>query len=151
MLDLTAGNDLRQDSVVADNCPKDCSAAVQAAIEAAGAAGGGVVRLGVGRWYLEGPLLLPDNVRLQGAGMDRTAIYFAFRNASNTPSTMIGAVHGTRPGDQIYPRARFGVEDLAIYIVSHFESVIDISPYTDGVRIQRIRLRANMFFVRHAC
>ena len=105
-----------------------------------------MVRIGVGRWYLEGPLLLPDNVRLQGAGMDRTAIYFAFRNASNTPSTMIGAVHGTRPGDQIYPRARFGVEDLAIYIVSHFESVIDISPYTDGVRIQRIRLRANMFF-----
>ena len=78
-------------------------------------------------------------------------IYFSFRSASNTPSTMIGAVHGSRPGDQIYPRARFGVEDLAIYIVSHFESVIDISPYTDGVRIQRIRLRANMFFVRHAC
>jgi polygalacturonase len=67
---------------------------VQAAIDAAGAAGGGVVTLGVGRWYLDGPLLLPDNVRLKGAGMDRTAIYFGFRNASNTPSTMIGAVHG---------------------------------------------------------
>ena len=61
------------------NCPKNCSAAVQAAIDAAGAAGGGVVTLGIGRWYLDGPLLLPHNVRLKGAGMDRTAIYFAFR------------------------------------------------------------------------
>lgn len=32
----------------------------------------------------------------------------------------------------IYPRERFGVEDLALYIVSHFESVIDISQFTDG-------------------
>ena len=41
---------------------------------------------------------------------------------------------GTRPGDMIYPRERFGVEDLALYIVSHFESVIDISAFTDGER-----------------
>jgi hypothetical protein len=34
----------------------------------------------------------------------------------------------------IYPRERFGVEDLALYIVSHFESVIDISAFTDGER-----------------
>jgi hypothetical protein len=27
-----------------------------------------------------------------------------------------------------------GVEDLALYIVSHFESVIDISAFTDGER-----------------
>jgi hypothetical protein len=78
------------------NCPRNCSAAVQAAIDAAGSAGGGVVSIGVGRWYLDGPLLLPHNVRLKGAGMDRTAIYFAFRNATNTPSTMIGPIHGKR-------------------------------------------------------
>lgn len=78
------------------NCPRNCTAAVQAAIDAAGAEGGGVVTLGVGRWYLDGPLLLPDNVRLKGGGMDRTAIYFGFRNASNTPSTMIGPVHGEK-------------------------------------------------------
>ena len=83
-----------QDNGEPYNCPRNCTAAVQAAIDAAGAAGGGVVTLGVGRWYLDGPLLLPDNVRLKGAGMDRTAVYFGFRNASNTPSTMIGPVHG---------------------------------------------------------
>ena len=83
---------------------------------------------------------------LKGAGMDRTAIYFAFRNASNTPSTMIGPVHGTQPGDTMYPRVRYGVEDLAIYVVSHFNSIIDISAFTDGVRVRRIRVRANMFF-----
>ena len=37
---------------------------MQAAIDAAGAAGGGVVKLGLGRWYLDGPLLLPDSVAL---------------------------------------------------------------------------------------
>ena len=103
-----------------------------------------MVTLGIGRWYLDGPLLLPDNVVLKGAGMDRTAIYFAFRSASNTPGTMIGAVHGSRPGDMMYPRVRYGVEDLAVYVVSHFNSIIDISPFTDGVRVQRIRIRANM-------
>jgi hypothetical protein len=103
-----------------------------------------VVTLGIGRWYLDGPLLLPDNVVLKGAGMDRTAIYVAFRSASNTPGTMIGAVHGSRPGDMMYPRVRYGVEDLAVYVVSHFNSIIDISPFTDGVRVQRIRIRANM-------
>ena len=92
------------DNGIPYNCPKNCSGAVQAAIDAAGAAGGGVVKLGLGRWYLDGPLLLPDSVALKGAGMDRTAaVYFAFRNASNTPGTMIGAVHGTRPGDAMYP------------------------------------------------
>jgi hypothetical protein len=32
------------------------------------------------------------------------------------------------------------------YVVSHFNSIIDISHFTDGVRIQRVRIRANMFF-----
>ena len=80
------------------NCPKDCSQAVEAAITTAGAAGGGIVTLGTGRWYLEGPLLLPHNVILRGAGMDKTAIYFGFRNASTSPPTMIGARNTTAPG-----------------------------------------------------
>ena len=107
-------------------CPKNCSQAVDAAISAAGAAGGGVVTLGTGRWYLDGPLLLPDNVILRGAGMDRTAIYFGFRSAATSPSTMIGAENTTAAG------MRFGVEDLALYVVSHFTSIIDITPNTDG-------------------
>eukprot|EP01043_Picozoa_sp_COSAG02_P044284 COSAG02_NODE_3941_length_6006_cov_2.687997_5_plen_44_part_00 len=38
----------------------------------------------------------------------------------------------------IYPRERFGVEDLALYIVSHFESIIDISQFTDGEPTARL-------------
>ena len=67
--------------------------------------------------YVDGPLLLPDNVMVRGAGMERTAIYFAFREASNTPPTMIGPVKGTKAGDTMYPRVRFGVEDLALCVV----------------------------------
>ena len=73
---------------------------------------------------------------LRGAGMDRTAIYFGFRSAT----TMVGAKNSSAAG------VRFGVEDLALYVVSHFTSIIDITPNTDGVRIQRVRVRANMFF-----
>ena len=103
-------------------CPKNCSQAVDAAIAAAGAAGGGVVTLGTGRWYLDGPLLLPDNVILRGAGMDRTAIYFGFRSADTSPPTMIGAKNTSAAG------MRFGVGDLALYVVSHFTSISDITP-----------------------
>lgn len=46
----------------------------------------------------------------------------------------------------MYPRVRYGVEDLALYVVSHFQSIIDISHFTDGVRVRRVRVRANMFF-----
>jgi polygalacturonase len=55
--------------------PKNCTEAVHAAIAAAGAAGGGTVFFGVGRWYIAGPLVLPEGVLLKGAGRDLTAIY----------------------------------------------------------------------------
>ena len=64
-------------SVDNTSSPVDCTEAVSKAIAAAGAAGGGVVKFGLGRYYIKAPLLLPHNVRLVGAGMGKTALYFA--------------------------------------------------------------------------
>ncbi len=44
----------------------DCTAAFQQALDAAGAAGGGVVRVPAGRFYFKGTLSIPAFVRLQG-------------------------------------------------------------------------------------
>jgi hypothetical protein len=50
-----------------------------------GAAGGGVVQFGLGRYYLQAPFALPNNVRLVGAGMGKTALYFSANNKHDAP------------------------------------------------------------------
>eukprot|EP00041_Stephanoeca_diplocostata_P029079 m.848888 g.848888 ORF g.848888 m.848888 type:complete len:528 (+) comp23490_c2_seq17:528-2111(+) len=120
--------------------PINCTDAALAAIHAAGTAGGGEVYFGIGRWYITGPLLLPDNVVLKGAGMDLTAIYFASTNETTAPSSHIApAAHSTKK------YVRYAVEDLAIYILSYYTNVFKISADTDGVKIRRVRVRANAF------
>jgi len=46
----------------------DCGPALQAALNQAGAAGGGVVYLPAGRWLLESNVTVPANVELRGTG-----------------------------------------------------------------------------------
>ena len=96
-------------SVSNTSIPINCTHAVLAAIAAAGAAGGGVVKFGIGRYYLQAPLALPHNVRLIGAGMGKTAIYFSANNQHDVPMHMIYNVG----------RGRYGVEDLDIYITAY--------------------------------
>ena len=133
--------------------PVNCSAAVAAAIKAAGANGGGTVFFGPGRWYVDGPLLLPQGVLLKGARMDLTAIYFAESTSEtrpgnhSAPASLIATdgrpctEHCTEQPDA----PRFGVEDLAIYVLGYYKNVIDIRVDTVGVRIRRVRIRANAF------
>ena len=123
------------------------------AIKAAGDNGGGTVFFGPGRWYVDGPLLLPHAVLLKGARMDLTAIYFSEATSQRSPG------NATAPASLITtdqpvcmehcadkPHApRFGVEDLAIYVLSYYNNVIDIRNDTVGVRVRRVRIRANAF------
>ena len=96
-----------------------------AAIEALNGTGG-TVQLGLGRYYVRGPLLLPNGVRLRGAGMGKTGLYFASMNASmSTPESLIS---NSQPG-------RFGLEDLDIYVLAFYVNVIHISADTDGVEV----------------
>ena len=120
----------------------NCSAAVYAAIAAAGAsAGGGTVLFGIGRWYLDGPLLLPQGVLLKGVRMDLTSLYFNQNtcqpgSTAMDNNTCVGKGNGsanTAPLSLIAAAAgasRFGAEDLAIYVLSYYQNVVDIGPET---------------------
>ena len=124
------------------NCPRDCTDAARAAIAAAGAEpnnAGGVVYFGPGRWYLRAPFLLPDNVVLRGAGATQTGVLLAFENETTAPKQMIGAASGTTQG------VRFAVEDITFWHTTYYNTFIDISANTDGVRIRNVNIRANMY------
>jgi hypothetical protein len=124
------------------NCPRDCTGAARAAIAAAGAEpnnAGGVVYFGPGRWYLRAPFLLPDNVVLRGAGATQTGVLLAFENKTTAPRQIIGAASSTTQG------VRFAVEDITFWHTTYYQTFIDISANTDGVRIRNVNIRANMF------
>jgi hypothetical protein len=144
----------------------NCTAALHAALSAAGTAGGGTVWVGPGRWYIDGPVLLPDGVLLKGAGQDVTALYIAENNMSNAPPALIATAVtpqcrttgiNTRFGSECPMCSgdvqhgclnsthgpRFGVEDLTIFVTSYYNAVVDIRRDTVGVRFRRVRVRAN--------
>ena len=61
------------------------------------------------RLQVRAPLLLPNGVRLVGAGMGKTALYFAsMNNSMGNPKSLIT---NAEPG-------RFGLEDLDIYVLA---------------------------------
>ena len=73
--------------------------------------------------------------------MDLTALYFS---QDNMNSSGVGAAPPSLIAAQ--PNAtRFGLEDMAIYVLSYYKNLVDISVDTIGVRIRRVRVRANAF------
>jgi len=58
---------------------------------------------------VQGPLLLPNNVLLKGAGIDLTAIYFASDNETTAPKSYFS----TAPHESV-KYVKYGVEDLAV-------------------------------------
>eukprot|EP01044_Picomonas_judraskeda_P010861 COSAG03_NODE_1432_length_4089_cov_11.519298_5_plen_119_part_00 len=93
----------------------NCTDAVLATIAKAGAAGGGVVAFGLGRYYVSGALILPQNVRLIGAGMGKTAIYFEFSDRFTVPESFIDSEVGA---------SRYGVADLDLYLLRSYNNII---------------------------
>mmetsp|Transcript_22093 Transcript_22093/g.66317 ORF Transcript_22093/g.66317 Transcript_22093/m.66317 type:complete len:262 (-) Transcript_22093:2313-3098(-) len=72
--------------------------------------------------------------------MDVTAIYFASYNQTTAPQSYIAAANHSST-----KYVRYGAEDLSIYVLSYYNNVFDISADTDGVRLRRLRVRANAF------
>ena len=112
----------------------------------------GYCRVRLGRFYVDSPLLLPHGVLLKGAGMDLTALYFSEDtsewaaqqddpHALIAPAKLSCAEHCVGLPDA----PRFGLSDLAIYVLSYYQSVIDIRNDTVGVSIRRVRIHANAF------
>ena len=142
--------------------PVDCTAAINRALVAAAqhSPAPSTVLFGPGRWYLQPPLLLPDGVTIAGDSMSTTALYFAqvsvntsFANPPAGMPALIGptespaaaaaaAAAAVRDGTST---TSFGIQDMCIYALSYYSTVINISASTSGVAVRRVRIRANAF------
>ena len=107
---------------------------LDAALAQAKAAGGGIVYLPRGQYYIDGPIIVPPNTRLRGAGQDLVAIYFREQQPSEAP--MPGYIHANNSA------AAWAVEDLAVYVSSFYHSVVYVGPSAVDFSLQRVRVRA---------
>ena len=124
--------------------PIDCTASIKTAIArawatAAATATPTVVRLSAGVYHVNGPIVVPDGVTLQGAGAALTALHFSSDNISTAPSALL------RPES---PSARWGVEDLTLYVLGFYHNVIhcpaDVSR-SGRFRMRHVTVRADAF------
>ena len=129
--------------------PVDCTAAINKALVAAS-------KHSPGRWYLQPPLLLPDGVTIAGDSMSTTALYFSQASINATfsapPEGMLPALIGPTESPALAVEAHdeistttFGVQDMCIYALSYYSTVINISASTSDVVVRRVRIRANAF------
>jgi hypothetical protein len=82
----------------------DDTDAVQAALDAAGQAGGGTVYCPSGQYRFNRPLRMPRRTLLRGETRDKTLLYWSNRHFAR----LRGIIHG---------EAQFGLEDLTIWYV----------------------------------
>lgn len=114
---------------------RNATSAVHAAVASAAAAGGGVVFLPRGQYFVTGPIILPPKTVLRGASRELTAIYFNEDNASTAPGAYItGSAES------------FGVEAISIYVTSFANNVVQFGPGTTEGFIKDSRIRFNSYF-----
>jgi hypothetical protein len=107
---------------------------VDAALAQARAAGGGTVFFPRGQYYIDGPIVVPDNVQLVGEGQELVSIVFREDNPDTSP----------KPG-YIYSdleATRWSVTNLTVYITHHYNSVFYVYPQCSDWTLQHVRVRA---------
>ena len=115
----------------------DDSAAIDAALRAASAAGGGDVLLPAGQYLVTRELKIPAGVRLRGAATDRTSLLWP--DFASSPPSLISGARG------------FAVEDLTLFASQHAEIITGgldgEAPLPDAadIRVARVRIRASAF------
>jgi hypothetical protein len=115
----------------------DDTAAIEAALVAAQAAGGGDVFLQAGRYFVTRGLVIPDGVLLRGETMDRTSLLWPDFQIP-PPSLISGA-------------RRFALQDLTLYASMHAEIITggfaNQTALLDAadIRIARVRIRASAY------
>ena len=101
--------------------PVDCTAAIAAAVAAAGALSPApsTVLFPAGRWYLHPPLLVPDGVTLAGESMAATGLYFSYTGKINGSwgepgglPALIGPAPPTQTSNSSNSSSTFGVRQL---------------------------------------
>ena len=105
---------------------------LDAALDAARANGGGVVLLPRGQYYIDGPIVVPDGVRLRGEEASLVSVYFREDNMDTAP----------QPGYVYSDGNRWAVEDLTLYISHFYHSVIFVGPECTSFELLGVRVRA---------
>lgn len=132
--------DVRRYGAVGDGSVDDTKAIV-AALEAAGGAGGGIVRLPRGRYLVSAQLVVPPDVSLVGERTDLTSLVWP--DLPNPPDALVKG------------STRFAVRDLTIYASNHrhvlsggFVGADTVVANAEDIEIRRVRIRASIFFGR---
>ncbi len=138
----------------------DSADAIQKALDAAGAAGGGVVTLPRGVFILSRGLTIPLHVTLRGTGADQTVLSYVddfLPREKRLKKLYWGALqYETIKGPDNPPHpflmrgeGHFTVEDLAIYAINHQAGIQSelpqYSPNAGHVTIRRVIMRLDRF------
>jgi hypothetical protein len=125
--------DIREYGAVANDEFED-GPAIQAALDAAGKNGGGIVLIPRGRFQINTTLMIPRFVLLRGEGKDLSQIYWRDRI---TPLETL--IQGTNS---------FGIEDLSILAVNHLAAIMTdqgTAPKAGNVFLRRLYIYLNRF------
>ena len=112
----------------------DDTYAVQKALNAAGAAGGGTVSIPRGRFQLNGTLLVPSHVQLKGAGTNLSLLYWRDRE-----EPLPALIQGSNT---------FAVEELTMLAANHGAGIVSDTPDkpdAGNVFLRRLVMRLNRF------
>jgi hypothetical protein len=112
----------------------DDTHAVQKALDAAGANGGGIVCLPRGRFQMNDPIRIPRCVLIRGAGMALSQVYW--RDTAEPVEALICATNS------------FGIEDLTIMAANHRYVILadgGDKPDAGNVTLRRLHVHANRF------
>lgn len=110
------------------------SAAVDAALALAAANGGGIVHLPRGQYYIDGPIVVPNGVRLRGEGTALVSVYFRETNPGASPKPGLVYANSTTTA--------WAVQDLTLYVSHHYWCVIYVHPAAQDWALERVRIRA---------
>lgn len=112
---------------------RDDTAAIQACLDAAGAAGGGVVFLPRGRYLLTAGLSLPVRTVLRGEGEALTCLFWP--DADNPPPALLAGTH------------HFAIEQLTLYCTRHQHIITGEQGTAEAghVRLDHVRVRADAY------
>lgn len=116
-------------------------AIVAAALASARSAGGGTVQFAAAKYYLHGPILVPNGVLIRGVSSALTSLHFKAVNLTKeAPAAYLCSEHT----DSAY--SSWHIEDIGIYVSGAHNDIIVVTNTTDRFRMRRVLVRANARF-----
>lgn len=118
-------------TVAGEGEQNDTDKTLRAALKQAEDNGGGVVYLPRGTYDVKGQLVIPSHTVLRGEGMGLVSLHWPDYEA---------------PPDSLVVANDCAIEDLSLYCRNHLR-VITNEPVSERLRLKRVRIRANAFFM----